>query len=252
MRTVLRTLFLGLAAASLSPVWAAAGDCGDVVALVQQAYPKAKRSVDGASLTLEPHISIPLTLTDYETPVGLVCKIWPAHDDLLLVAVPLMDSVEASEDRHVGDIELLVVDRKSLGVRQRLLQPGLMTDDAIAIRKVEFDTGRYRLAPDVSAFGLRIELATHSQVTPFDETGLRLYAVAGDTLRLVLGGLAVAGHGGEGDASCAGSFHSSQVSLAMGAASHHGYHDIQRSSRRIPTNPCPTRMASASLIQANP
>ena len=37
MRTVLRTLFLGLAAASLSPVWAAAGDCGDVVALVQHA-----------------------------------------------------------------------------------------------------------------------------------------------------------------------------------------------------------------------
>lgn len=241
MRTVLRTLFLGLAAASLSPVWAAAGDCGDVVALVQQAYPKAKRSVDGASLTLEPHISIPLTLTDYETPVGLVCKIWPAHDDLLLVAVPLMDSVEASEDRHVGDIELLVVDRKSLGVRQRLLQPGLMTDDAIAIRKVEFDTGRYRLAPDVSAFGLRIELATHSQVTPFDETGLRLYAVAGDTLRLVLGGLAVAGHGGEGDASCAGSFHSSQVSLAMSTASHHGYHDITAFEQADTDEPLPDK-----------
>ncbi|MFB9978201.1 hypothetical protein ACFSQQ_16665 [Mesorhizobium kowhaii] len=241
MRILLRTLFLGLAVADLSPGWATASDCGDVVALVLQAYPKAQRSIDGASLTLEPHISIPLTLPDGETPFGLVCKIWPAHDELLLVAVPLMDSVEASEDRHVGDIELLVVDRKSLEVRQRLLQPGLMTDDAIAIRKVEFDTGRYGLAPDVTAFGLRIELATHSQATPFNETGLRLYALAGDALRLVLGGLAVAGNGGEGDASCAGSFHSSQVSLAMGAASHHGYRDIIVVERADTDEPSPDK-----------
>ncbi|MFD2056408.1 hypothetical protein ACFSQT_26035 [Mesorhizobium calcicola] len=241
MRILLRTLFLGLVAASLSPAWAAAGDCGDVVALVQQAYPKARRNADGASLTLEPHISIPLTLPDGETPFGLVCKIWPAHDDLLLVAVPLIDSAESGDDRHVGDIELLVVDRKSLQLRQRLLQPGLMTDDAIAIRKVEFDTGGYGLAPGVTAFGLRIELATHSQATPFAETGLRLYALAGDTLRLVLGGLAVAGNGGDGDASCAGSFHSSQVSLAMNPASHHGYHDIIAVERANTDEPAPDK-----------
>lgn len=227
MRTLLRTLFLGLAtAASLSPAWAAASDCGDAAALVQQAYPKVRKSADGASFTLEPHTSIAQTLPEGDTPFGLVCKIWPAHDDLLLVAVPLIDSAKSSDDGHVGDIELLVVDRKSLQVRQRLLQPGLMTDDAIAIRKVEFDTGRYRLAPAVTAFGLRIEMANHSQPNPFGETDLRLYALAGDALRVVLDGLVVAGNGGEGDTNCEGSFHSSQVSLAMSPVSHHGYHDI--------------------------
>ncbi len=226
MRILLRTLFLGFAtAASLSPARAAAGDCGDAAALVQQAYPKARKSADGASFTLEPHTGIALTHADGDTP-GLVCKIWPAHDDLLLVAVPLIDSAKSSDDEHVGDIELLVVDRRSLQVRQRLLQPGLMTDDAIAIRKLEFDTGRYRLAPDVTAFGLRIEMANHSQPNPFSETDLRLYALDGDALRMVLDGLVVADNGGEGDTNCAGSFHSSQVSLAMGSASHHGYHDI--------------------------
>lgn len=226
MRILLRTLFLGLAATSLSPAWAAADDCGDAAALVQQAYPKAQKSADGASFTLEPHTSIALTLPDSDSPFGLVCKIWPAHDELLLVAVPLTDSVQSSDDGHVGDIELLVVDRNSRQVRQRLLQPGLMTDDALAIRAVEFDTGRYGLAPKVTAFGLRIEIANHSQAAPFSETDLRLYAVDGDALRLVLDGLVVEGNGGDGDANCAGSFHSSQVSLAMNPARHHGYHDI--------------------------
>ncbi|WP_245455974.1 hypothetical protein [Mesorhizobium sp. M7A.F.Ca.US.008.03.1.1] len=225
MRMLLRTLFLGLAAASLSPAWATASDCGDAAALVQQAYPKARKSADGASFTLEPHTSIALTHSDYDPP-GLVCKIWPAHDNLMLVAVPLIDSAQSVEGQHVGDIELLVVDRKSLQVRQRLLQPGLMSDDAIAIRGIEFDTGRYGLAPKVTAFGLRIDMANHSQVNPFSQTGLRLYALDGDALRMVLDGLVVAGNGGEGDSNCAGSFHSSQVSLAMSRASHHGYHDI--------------------------
>ncbi|MFC3323495.1 PA3715 family protein [Mesorhizobium cantuariense] len=238
---LLRTLFLGLAAACLSPACAAAGDCGDAAALVQQAYPKARKSADGASFTLEPHISIALTVPRGDTPFGLVCKIWPAHDDLLLVAVPLTDSAQSSDDGHVGDIELLVVDRNSLQVRQRLLQPGLITDDAIAIRKIELDTGRYRLAPDVTAFGLLIEIANHSQANPFSETDLRLYALAGDALRLVLDGLVVAGNGGEGDANCAGSFHSSQVSLAMGSVSHHGYHDIAAVERTETDNPSPDK-----------
>ena len=91
MRILLLTLFLGLATASLSPGWAAAGDCGDAAALVQQAYPKARKSADGTSFTLEPHTSIALMHADSDTP-GLVCKVWPAHDDLLLVAVPLIAS----------------------------------------------------------------------------------------------------------------------------------------------------------------
>ncbi|MER8792492.1 hypothetical protein NKH71_32610 [Mesorhizobium sp. M0983] len=240
MRIMLPVLLLGAVLASLSPVQAAAGDCGDAAALVQQAYPKARKSADGAWFTLAPHTSIASTLPESDAPFGLICKIWPAHDDLLLVAVPLIDSPN-SDHLHVGDIELLVVDRKSLQVRQRLLQPGLMTDDAIAIRKVEFDTGRYVLAPDVTAFGLRIEMANHSQANPFTETDLRLYAVASDALRLVLDGLVVAGHGGEGDASCAGSFHSSQVSLAMSPARHHGYHDIIAVERTDTDNPSPDK-----------
>lgn len=237
---LLRTLFLGLAAASLSPAWAAADDCGDAAALVQQAYPKARKSADGASFTLEPQISIALTAADGDTP-GLVCKMWPAKDGLLLVAVPLIDSAKSSDGEHVGDIELLVVDSKSLQVRQRLLQPGLMNDDAIAIRKVEFDTGRYRLAPDVTAFGLRIEMANHSQPNPFAETDLRLYALDGDALRMVLDGLVVADNGGEGDTNCAGSFHSSQVSLAMSPARHHFYHDIKVVEQADTDNPSPDK-----------
>ncbi|WP_292660275.1 hypothetical protein [Mesorhizobium sp.] len=205
---------------------------------MQQAYPKARKSADGTSFMLEPHVSIASTLPASEAPFGLVCKIWPAHDDLLLVAVPLIDSANG-DHLHVGDIELLVIDRKSLRVRQRLLQPGLMTDDMIVIEKVEFDTGRYALAPDVTAFGLRIEMAHHSLTAPFTEAGLRLYALARGELHVVLDGLVVASSGGDSDGSCAGFFHSSQVSLAMSTASHHGYHDIIAVERTNTDNPSP-------------
>ncbi|WP_246675296.1 hypothetical protein [Mesorhizobium sp. B2-3-4] len=228
---MLPALFLLGLAASLSPAQAATGDCGDIGALLRQAYPKVAPSADGASLTLAPHTDISLAPQDGETPTGIACKIWPAHDDLLLVAVPLMDSTQSSDDGHVGDIELLVVEWKTLQVRQRLLQPGLMTDDAIAIRKIEFDTGRYGLAPGVTAFGLRIEMANHSQPNPFGETDLRLYAIAGNALRVVLDGLVVAGNGGEGDTNCAGSFHSSHVSLTMSPTRHNGYRDIVLAER---------------------
>ncbi|MER9068898.1 hypothetical protein NKH84_20385 [Mesorhizobium sp. M0902] len=238
MRIVLPVLLLGAALTSLSPARAGAGDCGDAAALVQQAYPKARRSADGTSFRLAPHTSIASTLPESEAPFGLVCKIWPAHVDLLLVAVPLIDRANG-DHLHVGDIELLVVDRNTLRVRQRLLQPGLMTDDMIVIEKVEFDTGRYALAPDVRAFGLRIEMAHYSLTAPFTETDLRLYALADDALRLVLDGLVVAGHSGDSDGSCAGYFHSSRVSLAISPASHHGYHDITAVERSNIDNPSP-------------
>lgn len=226
-----------LAVASLWSGQAAADDCGDAAALVQQAYPKARLSADGASFTLEPHTSIVSTLRYGETPFGVICKIWPAHDDLLLVAVPLIDSSQSGDGAHVGDIELLVVDRNSRQVRQRLLQPGLMDDDAIAIDKIEFDTGRYGVAPGITAFGLRIDMLGSSRPNPFRETDLRLYVLSGNALRVMLDGLVVAGYHGEGDASCAGSFYSNRVSLTMGTTSHHGYRDIILAERNDTDEP---------------
>lgn len=235
----MRILFLAaaLAAASLWSGQAAAGDCGDTAALVQRAYPEARLSADGASFTLEPHTSIASTLRYGATPFGVICKIWPAHDSLLLVAVPLIDSSQSGDGAHVGDIELLVVDRNSRQIRQRLLQPGLMNDDAIAIDKIEFDTGRYGLAPGITAFGLRIYMLGNSRPNPFRETDLRLYVLTGNVLRAVVDGLVVAGYRGEGDASCAGSFYSNRVSLTMSTTSHRGYRDIHLAERNDTDEP---------------
>ncbi|TIX08442.1 MAG: hypothetical protein E5V46_25975, partial [Mesorhizobium sp.] len=58
-----------------------------------------------------------------------------------------------------------------------------------------------------------------------------------DGLRLVLDGLVVDSFGGEGDASCAGSFHSSKASLSMRSASHRGYRDITVVERRDTDEP---------------
>ena len=160
----------------------------------------------------------------------MVCKVWPAHDGLLLVAVPLIDSAKSGDGKHFGDIELLVVDRNSLQIRQRLLQPGLMNDDAIAIDTIEFDTGRYGLAPvsPPSACVSRwqtIRSPIPSKKPTCGSTLSQAMRCARCSTALSLPAIMAKA------TPIAGSFHSSQVSLTMSPTIHRGYRDIHLAER---------------------
>ncbi|MEO9078706.1 MAG: hypothetical protein ABI268_05280, partial [Rhodanobacter sp.] len=61
----------------------------------------------------------------------MICKVWPGQADTLLAAVPLMQQLGA--DDNTGDLEILVLDRRTSRVRQRLLLPNVMSDDAVRI-----------------------------------------------------------------------------------------------------------------------
>ncbi len=196
---------------------------GNATAIVQQAYPKAKVSptgfvVDGATITLPAPDDIG------ESTHPLICHAWPAHPEVLLVAVPLMTKL--GDDGNEGNLDLLVIDRKSLKVQSRLRLHGRMNDDAIRIADVQFDTPRYRLTPDQSAFGLRIDLEGSSRPDPFGETDLSLYVIDHNTLRPVLNGIVTNKNGGEWDTQCAGTFDETHRTLAMDTATHNGLADI--------------------------
>jgi hypothetical protein len=193
---------IALLLALCSPTLAAAQqqECGDVRAIVRQAYPGAvaqgQRSVQAGNRTLT------LPSASSIDPHAMVCRRWRGRPGLLLVAVPLIAQVRP--DSTLGDLDLLVVDEAAGAPRQRLRIPHAMDDDAVAISGVSFDTAAYELEPGRLAFGVRREWTGSSRPNPFRETTLSLYEVRGGTLSPVLENLMVSRSVGEWDTSCAG------------------------------------------------
>jgi len=197
---------------------------GRADAIVRNAYPDAKKSSEETFQFRGSTIQINDGETSGDTPHTMKCRVWPANPQLTLVAVPLIKST--NEDGTVGDLELLVIDTASSAVKYRLLLTDRMNDDAISISAVEFDTARYRLTQDQTAFGLRISTSGSSRPNPYDGVGLWLYVIEKGSLRSVLDGLVVSQNGGEWDTDCAGEFQSSESTLSMSSNRTHGYADI--------------------------
>lgn len=210
-----------LSGANLS--FAEDGCSGRAAEIVQRAYPDAVKAADKGFNVKGLAIMLP-TESAGDDPHAVICRVWPAHPELMLVAVPLIGG--QSDDGNAGDLELLVLDAAGLNVRQRLYLAGRMTDDAVRITKIAFDTARYRLAPEQMAFGLRIFQHGSSGPNPFGEIGLSLYTIADGKLTSVLSGITVSDNHGEWDTNCAGTFDESSRTLSMQATAHHGYADI--------------------------
>lgn len=202
MRAISRWGFAGLALALSPPTLARAQDqeCGNVDAIVRQAYPGAiaqgERSVRAGDRTLT--LPSPSSIN----PHAIVCRRWRGQPGLMLVAVPLIAWVGV--DSTLGDLDVLVVDEATGSPRQRLRIPHAMDDDAVRISGISFDTAAYRLTPDRLAFGVRREWAGSSRPNPFFETTLSLYEPRGGTLSRVLDDLIVQRSQGEWDLSCTG------------------------------------------------
>lgn len=109
----------------------------------------------------------------------------------------------------------------------------MMTDDAMVITGVAFDTAPWRLAPDRIAFGLRISIQGSSCANPFHETTLRLFEPDGGSFHPILDALTVERSGGEWDANCAGAFSEEKCTLAMLPQTHHDVADIGVTTRTI-------------------
>ncbi len=200
--------------------------------MLQNAYPAARpdptHTGQASYLLGKQRLMLP-GQGDNDAPV-MFCKVWPAHDNLLLVAVPRMDADSRLDIDRMGDLDILVVDRKSLKVQQRLTVPDAMSDDAVRLASMSFDTARYVVAPGVQAFGLRASYHGSSQPNPFNQVTLRLF-VMGDggsgPLRMVLDGFSASTMHGEWDTDCKGEFSKYQTVLAMTSQAHKGFFDIR-------------------------
>ncbi|AEQ50313.1 hypothetical protein [Pelagibacterium halotolerans] len=220
------TLFIvAMLGLTSSPAIAQEDQCGsDAASIVQTAYPDGTKisdetySVDGGTITLPAD-----SIVDYASH-KMVCRIWPANPQYRLVAVPLIYG--RTGDATEGDLDLLVLDTETHAVIARTRLADRMSDDAVRIYRVAFDTAFYRLAPGRIAFGLRIVEEGSSRVNPFMLTTLWLFDMEGEDLRAILDNVVVDQRGGEWDGNCDGEFYATTRTLAMAPRIHNGHADI--------------------------
>lgn len=232
----LQLLLAGLAASLLAfnaPAARAAPDAckAEGAAIIRSAYPTARQVADGVFEI--GRTTARLAMQDGGDVHAVVCRNWPSQPALTLVAVPLM--TRQAHDGNEGDIELLVTDSRDFTVRQRLLLPGLMTDDALYISNVALDTAFYRLAPGKIAFGLRLSFRGSSGPNPFGETTLWLFLIDGAQLRPVLDNIVVSSSRGEWDTNCAGEFENVERTLSMKPSPRSAAADIEVSEKTTKT-----------------
>jgi len=149
------------------------------------------------------------------------CKAWPAYPGRSIVVLPLERSDSGATGRTL-DLEVLVIQRPDNGntdrdaVLARVLQPEALAEDAIRIRDIRIDTGRYVLSPGARAFGLRVRYGGSSRPNPFASETLRLYVPEGGKLRQVLDEVELERDSGEWDLQCAGQFEQLRTLVSVG------------------------------------
>ncbi|UHS60660.1 hypothetical protein HRR99_03560 [Agrobacterium vaccinii] len=197
---------------------------GEAEEIIRNAYPDATKSGDETFTVGGSAISVNDSEVAVDAPQVMRCRVWSANPQLTLVAVPLMTSM--NEDGNEGDLDLLVVETATSAVKHRLRLENRMNDDALRISAVEFDTARYRLAKDQTAFGLRISTSGSSRPNPYSDVSLWLFTLENGALRPVLDGMIVSKNTGEWDTNCAGEFQSVQTTLSIGQTASQGHLDI--------------------------
>ncbi|WP_446588558.1 hypothetical protein [Variovorax sp. LARHSF232] len=153
-----------------------------------------------------------------------VCEAWRGHLGRSVVVLPMQGDAADSLD-----LEVLVVQQPDNGNSERAtvlaqLQQSIRTGgkDEWTVSDIALDGARYRLAPELRSFGLRISRRSTSLQAPASSETLSLYALQGNNskLRLLLDELEVRRERGQWDMSCSGQFEKqqSQVSVARSSA----------------------------------
>lgn len=158
-----------------------------------------------------------------------VCKDWPAYPGQTLTAVAERepDSTSALSSRDGSySLSLAVVSSADGQPLASVRQAAMYVSDAFYFDDLSLDTGRFQLAPEVRAFGVRASFRGSSRVNPLDQVGLNLYVREGTTLRPVLEKFLAYSYSGEWDGNCSGQRQETTRTLDIGKTRSHGYADL--------------------------
>jgi hypothetical protein len=114
------------------------------------------------------------------------CNVWPAFPSQAISVKSTYLADSGGDDAGAFDLELALLNASNAKPIATYHKPGAYNSDAVRLEDVRIDTARYRLTPDVRAFGLRAKFAHSSHAIPYEKTDLALYVREGDELRPVL------------------------------------------------------------------
>ncbi|KAE9641031.1 hypothetical protein EJA70_23315 [Pseudomonas sp. PB103] len=154
------------------------------------------------------------------------CKVWPAFQNQAIALKSTYLADAGSDDAGMYDLDLSIVNASNAAPIATYHKPGAYNSDAIRLDDLRIDTARYRLAPDVRAFGVRSLFGHSSSALPYEKTDLTLYVREGNALRPVLEGLVVFKNNGEFMGDCSGYANQVRRTLDVAPTSHHGFADL--------------------------
>ncbi|WMN19179.1 MULTISPECIES: hypothetical protein [Pseudomonas] len=164
-----------------------------------------------------------------QVPGFSLCKEWPAFAgqsiSLLAELTPDPAVADTSGDGSY-DLHLAVLDRQGGQALASYRQPAAFVSDAIHLDSLKLDTGRFQLAPQVRAFGVRAAFSGSSRVNPFDQVLLSLYVREGARLRPVMEKFVAYSYSGEWDGQCTGQRVETTRTLDIAKTGSHGYADL--------------------------
>lgn len=197
----------------------ALADCDITDALLKQAYPTAQQGDNGLLVkggAFDRSIQ----------PDKVVCKAWPYRPELVLAAVPLLEASPPVDGENKGDVEIIVADLATGKPLARRLEKGMAFADAVRFEDMSLDTARYDIGAGLRAFGLRTSQSGSSQVDPYHEQALWLYAYDKGRIERVLDGLIVERFNGENDNDCKGWSITVKRSVKLGPKGKSAYRDL--------------------------
>ncbi|MBK5375545.1 hypothetical protein JFT81_12980 [Pseudomonas sp. TH43] len=154
-----------------------------------------------------------------------VCKDWPAYPGLILSAEARLKHGGA-QALDTYDVDVTVLQGVQPDPVATYHQAAAITLDGVSLQELTLDTARYKLTPELRAFGVRATLSNGSRLIPLEENQLSLYVREGAKLRPVLSQLVVYRYGGEWDGECTGERYETSRTLEIGKTSSHGYADL--------------------------
>ncbi|MGP6419231.1 hypothetical protein ACTZGP_10705 [Pseudomonas putida] len=154
------------------------------------------------------------------------CNVWPAFPSQAISVKSTYLADSGGDDAGAFDLDLALLNASNAKPIATYRKPGAYNSDAVRLDDVRIDTARYRLTPDIRAFGLRAKFVHSSHAIPYEKTDLALYVREGDSLRPVLEGLVVFKDNGEFADDCEGYSKKIRRTLEIAPTSHNGFADL--------------------------
>lgn len=196
----------------------------------RQPAPIVPLDCEGGSASLAVHVAGDLgyAVSGWDSGSYMLCKAMPDQPAASIVALAIQQPGTREPDgQGIGlyDLDVSVVDTRTRHILARSLEKAAFTSDAWRFNGVSIDTGRYRLAKDVRAFGIRAGWSGSSRYSPAADTNLMLYVRDGKRLRQALS-VPVYSLRGEYDDNCSGSSTTLERTIDIAPTLSHGFADL--------------------------